>query len=180
MRSKGTADGILLHNLKNWFRTYKNAIHPSEQHHLDARGNLLDGDLFPVIPTQRSPLRRLLEESACLRRCFFLGDLSDQVHALGMAYYSDASVDTVAYAVMIAGGLALLFAPIWWMHFAPGASHLGIVTSFTSAFATWLWIAAGPRDFEILLGAAGYAAVLYFYLRVDPVQGQTGQSAVQG
>ena len=181
MRSRPTAESHHLRNLKNWFITYPNAIKPTEQHHLDADGNLLDGDLFPVIPRRKSPLRWFLHKSRRMRQWFSKKDRSDHVHTAGTRYHSDAGFDNMVCAVTVGLGLGLLFAPMWYLHYVQDATYmLGIITGFVSLFAFWLWVAAGPRQFEILLGTAAYAAVLYIYLQAakDPhsslLHGQSG------
>lgn len=45
--------------------------------------------------------------------------------------------------------------------------RLGIITGSVCIFAAWVWMAAGPRAFEILAGTGGYAAVLMVFLQVQ-------------
>jgi hypothetical protein len=81
-------------------------------------------------------------------------------------YFSNAGFDQFVCLVTVLLGLGLLFAPMWYLHYVDDVDHmLGIITGFVSLFAFWLWVAAGPRQFEILLGTAAYAAVLYIYLQ---------------
>lgn len=93
-------------------------------------------------------------------------DRSDRLYTRGTRYHSDTGFDNMVCAVTVMLGLGLLFAPMWYLHYVKNATHmLGIITGFVSLFAFWLWVAAGPRQFEILLGTAAYAAVLYIYLQ---------------
>lgn len=156
-----------MRNLTNWFVSYPGAIVEEEQHHRGPDGKLLDGDLFPVIPRRKSPLRWLLHKSGRMRNWFsFRDQRSDRVDTPGTRYHSDTGFDNMVCAVTVLIGLGLLFAPMWGLHYVDNATHmLGIITSCVSMFAFWLWIAAGPRQFEILLGTAAYAAVLYIYLQ---------------
>lgn len=126
----------------------------------------LDGDLFPVMARTKSPLRWLLHKSQKLRVVFQLPGRSDRVTGPGTQYHSDVGFDNMVCAITVIFGLVLLFAPMWSMHYVDKPTEmLGTITGFVTLFAFWLWVAAGPRQFEILLGTAAYAAVLYIYLQ---------------
>lgn len=99
---------------------------------------------------------------------FGLSDRPDRVHAEETRYHSATGVEIATSIVIIIVGLGLLFGPMWWLNYVTDdRDRLGIITGFVSLFATWLWLAAGPRAFEILAGTAGYAAVLMVFLQVQ-------------
>ena len=90
----------------------------------------------------------------------------ERYQASSTQHTSNAGFDQFVCFVTVLMGLGLLFAPMWYLHYVNNSDHiLGIITGFVSLFAFWLWVAAGPRQFEILLGTAAYAAVLYIYLQ---------------
>ena len=84
-----------------------------------------------------------------------------------VTYHSDTGLDNLVCAVVVFVGLSLLLGSMWWLNSVSDRSTmLGIITASIVVFIAWLWTAAGPRPFEILLGTAAYSAVLYVYLQV--------------
>ena len=167
IKSRPSAQEHELRNLKNWFETYPQAIDPLEQHFLDKDHQPLEGDLFPIVARPKSPLRWLLHKSRFLRFRFPLKHRPDRIKSPLTKYHSDTGFDNMVCTITVLIGLALLFAPMWCLHYVNEMTYmLAIITGFVTLFAFWLWVAAGPRQFEILLGTAAYAAVLYIYLQV--------------
>ena len=147
-----TASSRHLSNLKNWLETYPEAIDPQEQHF---EGK--EGDLFPIIRRQRSPLASILHKFEFLRFLFPVTTRPDRFASSSTIYHSDIAFE---YMIFVVTG------PMWWLHYVEEpTTMLGIITAFVTLFAVWLWIAAGPRQFEVLLGTAAYAAVLYIYIQ---------------
>ena len=166
VKARPTAHDHHRRNLSNWFKTYPDAIKPEEQRYLDSDGKPIDSDLFPVVARPKSPLRWLLHKSRFLRFLFPLKKAFGRVESPLIRYHSDTGFDHMVCAVTVVVGLGLLFAPMWYLHYVRDAENmLGIITGFVTLFAFWLWVAAGSRQFEILLGTAAYAAVVYVYLQ---------------
>jgi len=168
VRHKRTADRHHLHNLDEWFVTHKNAIVKEEKHWWTRDGTKLHtGDLFEMKSYPKSPLRWLLNKSRIMQLAFRLRNRKPEYfEGDATQYFSNAGFDQFVCLVTVLLGLGLLFAPMWYLHYVCNIDHmLGIITGFVSLFAFWLWVAAGPRQFEILLGTAAYAAVLYIYLQ---------------
>ena len=166
IKSKPTARSHHLENLENWFFSYKDAIDRNEQCFQDEKGKLVEGDLFPVVPRPNPPLRWLLHKSRRLRSWFPLKERQDRIQSPLTSYFSDTGFDNMVCALTVLFGLGFIVAPMWWLHYVEDLQNtLGIITAFVGVFSFWLWVAAGPRQFEILLGSAAYAAVLYVYLQ---------------
>ncbi|KAF7185725.1 hypothetical protein HII31_12956 [Pseudocercospora fuligena] len=159
VRARPTAKQHQRRNLKSWFSTFLNAIANDEQHFLEERH---EADLFPINSKPKTPLMMLLEKARIIRFRFQLKkSRKDSVEASNIRYHSEKGLAIFASIVVVVTGLLLLFAPMWWLNFVDkDVYQLGIITTFVSVFAGWLWMAAGPRAFEILAGTAAYAAVL--------------------
>ncbi len=168
--------------MEGWFCLYKYAIAPDERHWWTRKKNnrkednleegnrkeeLHTGDIFEMKSYPKTPLRWLLNKSHLLQLAFRLRKRKPgHFEAPSTRYFSNAAFDQFVCLVTVLVGLGMLFAPMWWLHYVNNVDHmLGIITAFVSLFAFWLWVAAGPRPFEILLGSAAYAAVLYIYLQ---------------
>lgn len=153
-----------MQNIDNWFVTYPDAIRRKEQHFRQHRG-----DLFPVLSKPLSPLATLLRKSDRITRLFSIQkSRSDLISDKATTYWSDGGFKQAICAITVIAGLAILFGPMWWLHYVESVlAKLGIITAFVALFAFWLWVAAGPKQFEILLGTAAYAAVLYIYLQAS-------------
>lgn len=131
-------------------------------------GELHDGELFQIIGRPKTPLRWLLHKSRALRFLFPLKPRSNRLKSSATRYHSDIGFDNMVCGVTVTLGLGLLFAPMWCLHYVSNVDDmLGIITGFVALFTMWLYVAAGPRQFEILLGTAAYAAVLYIYLQAS-------------
>lgn len=123
-----------------------------------------------------SPLARLLDKSPRIWRMFRISKgRKDLIGEPSTVYWSRTTFNQAVCGVTVVLGLGLLFGPMWWLHYVDdGTSKLGIITAFVTLFAFWLWVAAGPKQFEILLGTAAYAAVLYIYLQASSGSSEGG------
>ncbi|KAK4494006.1 hypothetical protein PRZ48_015192 [Zasmidium cellare] len=165
IKTRPTASNDQRNNMVNWFINHPNAIDDEEKHFLDPKRR---GDLFPIVSKQKPPLAMWLEQIRLFRLPFRLSQRADRVEAEETRYHSATGVEVASSVVIVVVGLGLLFGPMWWLNYVSDDRYrLGIITGFVSLFATWLWMAAGPRAFEILAGTAAYAAVLMVFLQVQ-------------
>ncbi|EMC92848.1 hypothetical protein BAUCODRAFT_133770 [Baudoinia panamericana UAMH 10762] len=167
IRSRPTATKRQCRNLRHWFGTYPDAIQPDEQHHLDQDGNMLQGDLFPIVARPKAPLAMLIDRTRCLRFLFRTGKRSDHVDTPLARYWSAKALETFTTVIILIVGLGMLFGPVWWLNNVNEHDRqLAIVTGFSVLFVIWSWFAAGNRPFEILAASAAYTAVLMIYRQI--------------
>lgn len=163
MRKNQTARAHHIRNLDTWFGNYPEAIDAREQHF---REEDKQGDLFPIVLKERSPLRLLIGQSRWLRRIFKPRASTIQADSDDTWYTSETALDRLTNTFILLAGLLLLFGPMWALHFVGNdTNRLAIITGFVSAFTGLTFSAAGQRPFEILAATAAYAAVLSVYLQ---------------
>ena len=169
IKAKPTARQYHIGNLENWLKTHPYAVLTSEQHFKDPKtGHLLEGDLFPIVSKDRSPLRLVVDRWRWLRFQFRLGQRNDRIESDHIAYTSEKGLDCFTNMLILVLGLALLFGLIWWLNFVADDVHrLAIITGFITAFTCVVWAAVGQRPLEILAATAAYAAVLMVFLQND-------------
>lgn len=127
---------------------------------------MLEGDLFPIVSKDQSPLRAVLGQWQQLRFCFQLSNRNNRTNTDHTTYTSEKGLDRFTNTLILILGLALLFGPMWWLNFVVNdVQRLAIITSFITAFTCVVWAAAGQRPFEILAATAAYAAVLMVFLQ---------------
>ena len=87
-------------------------------------------------------------------------------------YTNDESIDKFVTSATILLGLAMLIAPLWLLqHIYTAASsnltaRLGIITGFLVLFVVLLSVVTVARPFEVIAGAAAYAAVLMVFMQL--------------
>ncbi|KXT07722.1 hypothetical protein AC579_2440 [Pseudocercospora musae] len=92
-------------NIANWFITYRNAISDEEQHFLDKRH---EGDLFPIISKQKTPLTALQEKVRVVRFRFrHQRKRSGRLESPDVLYHSDKGLAIFASIVVVSTGLLL-------------------------------------------------------------------------
>lgn len=152
-------------NLKRWFEAYPEAIQVSEQHFREERH---EGDLFPIVMKEKSPLRLFLGRIGWLRSLFDSSGKPGQVISPLSKYTSEAGLDQFTNFSILIVGLGLLFAPMWILNYlVDDERRLGVITGFVTAFTFLTWSAAGQRPFEVMAATAAYAAVLMVYQQQD-------------
>lgn len=118
-----------------------------------------DRDLFSVVDTYRTPLRRLLERSTEFRN-FSLWQ-SKKAPILPMydkdtiTYTSNKRIDRFITVIIIGIGTFMLIAPIWILHALEDAkSKLAIITAFITVFLGLFSSMTDAKPFEILAATA--------------------------
>jgi hypothetical protein len=83
-------------------------------------------------------------------------------------YSSDKAFERFTTSSIIAAGLAMLLAPLWWLdHVSASSTRLGIITGFMVVFASVMGISTTNRPFEVVATTAAYAAVLMVFMQID-------------
>jgi hypothetical protein len=73
-------------------------------------------------------------------------------------YSSDKAFERFTTSSIIAAGLAMLLAPLWWLdHVSASSTRLGII----------MGISTTNRPFEVVATTAAYAAVLMVFMQID-------------
>ncbi|KAK3653616.1 hypothetical protein LTR56_004471 [Elasticomyces elasticus] len=154
IRGSPDASRPQIESLENWFANYPASVAPSERHDVNNHG-----DLFPVVSIPKTPLFTTLERIGWLQVLFARRQSSDHLGLPEESHWSDKAFETLATFLTIAFGLALLFAPLWWLNYI-NISVLRVLTGFTSLFALCLWVSVGNKPLEILLVASLYAGIV--------------------
>ncbi|KAF2968578.1 hypothetical protein GQX73_g4999 [Xylaria multiplex] len=154
-----------IRSLRNWHHNHDYAaILPEEWEYLEH-----DDDLFAVIQKDKTPLRRLIDNSRRLRTLSIwrqgsqdaLNDDGDWV-----SYYSDKRMNTFASAIIVSLGAILLLAPLWILYVLErSALKLAVITIFITTFLVILSFIMVAKPFEALGVTAAYAAVLMVFLQ---------------
>lgn len=97
-------------------------------------------------------------------RLFRVRHRADRVRSNTTRYYSDRWFDVFTSGVIIAGGLVMLFVPIWWLNsVSDSRKRLAIITGFVFLFAVLLFGAttSATKGFEVLAATAAYVKHLH-------------------
>ncbi|PYH42969.1 uncharacterized protein BP01DRAFT_384919 [Aspergillus saccharolyticus JOP 1030-1] len=153
-------------SLRNWLHNYKGAIWEKEQQYIEKV------DLIPLVPKDRSPLRRIFERSSRFRlsRIWRRGPapstlplhVRERIHL-----YSDKSIDFFVNLTTTVVGLAMLIAPLWILAYTTGpATKLAVITVFTLAFLALVSLGTTARPYEAIGATAAYSAIVMVFLQL--------------
>ncbi|KAF2173237.1 hypothetical protein M409DRAFT_17182 [Zasmidium cellare ATCC 36951] len=165
IKSRPGAQNFQILHVRNWFDNHHDAIYEPEREFVAEQN---DGDLITLVDKPKSLLRQFLQRFTGTVRLFRVRQRADRIRSSTTRYYSDRWFDTFTSAVIIAGGLVMLFVPIWWLNsVVENSKRLGINTGFVFLFAVLLFGATtnATKGFEVLAATAAYAAVLMVYLQ---------------
>lgn len=156
-----------IRNIDNWFKSYgDDAIDPEEKHYKGDRGDLVTMHLSP-----QYRLIALLLSSRAICRLFELtarkrcdrGDSDSTSATVDISW-----LEVMATMLVLAVGLSMAFASIWWLNFVEDKVYrLAIITASGTIMSLIAWVAAGNRPFEILATFAAYMAVLMIYQQIS-------------
>lgn len=151
LRSRDVTTGKNRQSLKNWIANsnYK-VIDLEEQDYIGK------GDLFPLVPKDRSPLRRLFEKSSLFRLSRFwrkspeIDPLPEHV-IRGIHFYSDKRIDLFVNLTITLAGLVMLIVPIWILAYThPKTAKLAIITVFVLFFLFLVSCFTNAKQYESL------------------------------
>lgn len=156
LRARPAAEKRQVASIQNWLFNKENAISDSETTYLDHIS-----DLVPLVPKQKSFLRKVLEKSKRFRLSpFWRLKPSDTCDDLGIDtgdtfYSSDAKIEQFASLVILSLGVVMLVAPLWILEFVhEPINRLGLITAFIVLFVTLVSLATVAKPFESLAAAA--------------------------
>ncbi len=140
-------------SLENWFANHENAILASETEYINH-----SYDLFPLSPTEKSPLRLLLERSRHFRglRIWEQKTLDPEVKKdENIHISSDSKIDKFVSGTIMSLGLAMLIAPLWVLAFVNDlVQKLGTISAFIVLFVALVSLTTTAKPFESLAAAA--------------------------
>ena len=173
-------------NVKNWLGNNNTPINPREVSFIQK-----EGDLMPMVPRIKPPLRRFLDRFdiigriGCWRRrekqVMLWKDMSsrdkqmansvqlDQRHFRSETtiYNMEERIDKFVTCVTIGLGLIMLIAPLWLLQYVDSdMGRLRIITCFLVGFTFLLSILVVARPFEVLAATAAYGAVLMVFMQL--------------
>ncbi|KAK4446019.1 hypothetical protein QBC34DRAFT_486995 [Podospora aff. communis PSN243] len=160
-------------SLRRWHKNWHNAaIEEAEQAYLNEKN---EADLFCLAssPSDKEPLRRLIDHSQVLRTLSIWRDAEKQepqpgCEIDGVLYFSDTKIDRFVSFVIAAVGLVMLVTPVWALH-ALGenmTAKLVTITVFVLVCLAVVSFAMVAKPFEALGTTAAYAAVLMVFLQL--------------
>jgi hypothetical protein len=143
-----------LKSVRNWHYNHDHtAIAAEEADYLNH-----DQDLIPIVPKEKTPLRRFLERSRKFRIFRFwqqqLNPLPvyDQEHLM---YMSDKRIDAFISVIIIGIGSIMLIAPMWILNTLQNPVHkLAVITAFIVVFLGFLSSTTAAKPFESLAAVA--------------------------
>jgi hypothetical protein len=139
-------------SVANWLYNYGNAIDEQETRYLEKTT-----DLIPMVPYNKSPLRRCLERW----KGFRLWNVWRQNHEQPehqdkhVIYMSDKRINLFIGLITTVVGLAMLVTPLWVLAFVPQTVYrLTTITVFLIVFLCFVSSMTVAKPFEALGAAA--------------------------
>ncbi|MCJ1475852.1 hypothetical protein MMC13_004516 [Lambiella insularis] len=175
MKARPDATKHQVGNVKAWLFNNENAIREDEAAFIEA-----EGDLVPVVPRVKVPLRRLIEKSDFMHLFRVNKAKPNRSQSKTTIYTEDTRVDKVVTFTVISIGLGMLIGPLWWLQQITADEsnlqiRLGIITGFIIGFAGILSIVTVAKPFEVLAATAAYSAVLMVFMQLGgPASGSGG------
>ncbi|CAL8583944.1 hypothetical protein XPA_009554 [Xanthoria parietina] len=166
-------------NVEKWLYNANDPIRPDEVAFIKK-----EGDLMPMVPRVKPPLRRFLDRFGIIGRisCFRRkGNKLDQRHFQSETtiYNLEERIDKAVTCVTIVLGVVMLIAPLWILQYIYGEqadmkARLEIITGFLIGFTALLSIVTVARPFEVLAATAAYGAVLMVFMQLGDSGGAQG------
>ncbi|KAL4788757.1 hypothetical protein BDV19DRAFT_383649 [Aspergillus venezuelensis] len=166
LKTRASAAEKDIQSLKNWFYNHDGAIIPEERKYIEK------DDLFALVPKDRSPLRRLFEQSSRFRlsRLWKRKELKSELplHVQqNINYSSDKRIDQFVTATTVVTGLVMLIMPIWVLAYTdPVALKLAVITIFIFLFLALVLLGTHAKTYKLLAATAAYSAILMVFLQL--------------
>ncbi|KAL8929513.1 MAG: hypothetical protein Q9208_001182 [Pyrenodesmia sp. 3 TL-2023] len=177
IKARPRAEKKQISYIKNWLENNNHPIREQEVsfvHH--------GGDLMPMVPRVKPPLRRWIDKFDILGRlpCWRVGtdkldthhyNYPDNFDSKTTIYSNEELIDKFVTCITVGLGLVMLVAPLWLLQYVYIAepdmkARLKIITGFLIGFTILLSIVAVARPFEVLAATAAYGAVLMVFMQL--------------
>ncbi|KAI1123516.1 hypothetical protein F5Y10DRAFT_251693 [Nemania abortiva] len=154
-------------SLRTWHANHREmAIDENEHKYLEQ-----NQDLIRLRSNDKTPLRNWIDSSLALRTLSIWQKHSRAIPNYEMSnisYYSNASMNGFASAVIAFVGASLLVTPIWILQAIKNLqSKLAVITAFILVFLLILSFTMVSKPLEALGVTAAYAAVLMVFIQVS-------------
>ncbi|KAL2040567.1 hypothetical protein N7G274_006546 [Stereocaulon virgatum] len=179
MKARPDATDFQISNVKRWIEGANiKVIQQEEQQFLEKAG-----DLVPIVPKDRTPLRRFIDRFKLLRllSCFRERKKSEREYdpedfeRRTTVYDNDPAVDKFVTCATIFLGLGMLIGPLWWLQQLANYNNLkfrlAVITAFLMVFAVALSILTVAKPFDVLAASAAYGAVLMVFMQLGSAAG---------
>ncbi|KAL8922483.1 MAG: hypothetical protein Q9172_003548 [Xanthocarpia lactea] len=173
LKARPDATKRQISNVKNWLGNNNGPIRPQEVSFIEE-----EGDLMPMVPRIKPPLRRFLDRFdmigriGCWRRKAKQLDQRHYNHPKNFEsettiYNIEETIDKFVTCVTIGLGLIMLIAPLWLLQYVVNdMGRLKIITGCLIVFTILLSIVVVARPFEVLAATAAYGAVLMVFMQL--------------
>ena len=158
LRALPTARSHDVASVSNWLFNNNDPIKSAEVEYLEH-----PSDLVPLVPKERSSLRRILEKWSGFRlSSLWRTDPVDACPEVELRrdhtyYSSDERVERFLVSVVLITGVAMLISPLWILHAVQDkTTQLGIITSYIVMFIGLLSFSTVASPFESLAAAAAW------------------------
>lgn len=152
VKTRSTAQHRRVLNLQSWFTNHPDAIEESERDFAYQRG-----DLVALVSKPKPVVRLLADKIPGIHRIFKVEDREDRIHSETTFYHNERLLDAFTNSIIVACGLIMIFAPLWWLNFiVKSTTRLAITTGFVALFTILLSSATVARPFEVLAATAAY------------------------
>ncbi|KAI1110376.1 hypothetical protein F5Y14DRAFT_429218 [Nemania sp. NC0429] len=153
-------------SLKTWHANHQNVAIVEEEHSYLGQSQ----DLVRLRSHEKTPLRNWIDNSLALRTLSIWKKQSrgiPEYEASNISYYSNASMDAFASAVIVFIGASILVTPIWILQAINNLQiKLAIITAFVLVCLLLLSFVMVSKPFEALGATAAYAAVLMVFVQI--------------
>ncbi|KAL9076301.1 MAG: hypothetical protein Q9161_001017 [Pseudevernia consocians] len=176
IKARPEATEFQIANVKRWLENANEKVIQREEKQFIHK----DGDLIPVVPKIKTPLRRFIDrfETPRLWRLFRETNINQRLHRnsgdFGLettVYNKESVIDKAVTFVTMVIGVAMLVGPLWWLQHLSTHNNLearlAVITGFLVFFTLLLSILTVAQPFEVLAATAAYGAVLMVFMQIS-------------
>ncbi|KAL8745122.1 MAG: hypothetical protein Q9190_002705 [Brigantiaea leucoxantha] len=174
LKARAGASSRQIKNINTWLTNNVEPIHEREVKFLEK-----EGDLIPLVPRAKPPLRRFLDlfppgwiccERKKLNQSHF--NHPDNFESNTTVYAIESRIDKIVTAITISLGLGMLIGPLWLLQHVSAVQpntrqRLIVITAFLIGFTIMMGIVTTARPFEVLAATAAYGAVLMVFMQLQ-------------
>lgn len=188
LKARSDATEFQIRNVKNWLHNNNNPIDWEEANFIQQ-----EGDLIPVVPRVKTPLRRFVDKFPSIRKISCFRDrkvrspqidgkaqakvcqrntIIDDFESQTTIYNKESRIDKFATCAAIVLGLGMLIAPLWLLqHLSAEKPNLNrrllVITVFMIAFTIMIIVVTIAKPSEALTATAAYGAILMVFMQLN-------------
>ncbi|KAL6722304.1 hypothetical protein ACLMJK_001411 [Lecanora helva] len=174
LKARPNASAFQIKNVTQWLKNANRPIREEEVAFLNE-----EDDLIPVVPKQKTPIRRLMDRWSRIKTVWPFRDrkrnarfFKDKDFEMRTTIYNrDSIFDKTTTCLIMVFGLGMLIGPLWWLqnlsaHQPNLQARLIVITCFLVLFTVLLGIFTVAKPFEVLAATAAYGAVLMVFMQL--------------